>query len=236
MLNIFNNKIKIKFISKKTVIYTVIIISFIVLFIYLNKNKNIKSNFDDNPVNNPTTTSFNIEYETNKSVYGEGNSSPTMGNSKGCPAITNVVEFCINYDDCCNNKSEYNACFCKNPIVKTCKDKYDLCMKDSKSSEKCNLDNINCCKEYNNIKINSDIFEKPIKNNQKDNLLCSIISIKNIRQKCLELCQTTPECKAYSTTNLNCNLFNNVSSINRTYDPSTGKEIINPNVDFFIKK
>jgi len=238
MLNLFNNKIKTNFISKKTLIYTIIIILlilFVVLFIYLNLNlnKNIKSNFTDNT---PTTTAINVSLETNNSMYGEGKSAPVMGDAKGCKATSDVVEFCLDYDNCCKNETSNNKCFCNNPVVKTCKENYDLCMKDPNLADKCKTDNTQCCKEYNNIQINSDVFNEPIKNIQKDNILCSIAFIKNVKQKCLELCQTTPECKAYSTTNLSCNLFSNVSSINKTYDPSTGKEIVNPSVDFFVKK
>jgi len=247
MLNLFNNKIKIKFISKKTIIYTVIIILlvlFLVLCIYLNnKKKNIKSNFDSlsdiiqqNELPPPTTTQFDVVGETNKSIYGEGNSAPTMSKSKGCSTTSDVVEFCIDYDNCCKTETDFNKCFCNIPVVKTCKANYDLCMQDPLLADKCKTDNIKCCREYNNIQINSDAFNEPIKNIQKDNLLCNVSAIKNVKQKCLELCQTTPECKAYSTTNLNCNLYSDISTINKKYDPETGKEIINPSVDFFIKK
>jgi len=184
-----------------------------------------------------------VAVRTNDNIYGEGNSPPEMGYAEGCSATTSVVDFCKDYDNCCVASNLNSKCFCNVPIVKSCNTKHQKCITDASNKsnnssliEKCNTDRSTCCDKYSETIINSSSFEDSVKNDQKDNILCSLFSIRDITQKCLELCQVTPECKAYSASNLTCNLFNDISPPNVKIDPSTGKPIINNTVDFYKKK
>ena len=228
--------------TKKLVIVIVVVVVIIVVIILLYviskyyKERN-KSNFDDAV---PSTTYADAVSET----YGK-DGPPVMVKPQGCSATSDVVDFCKNYDNCCSSTNSNSKCFCEHPITKSCKVKFDSCMNDPTNissntkqqlTDKCTLDKSGCCKEYNNVSISSDNFNSPLLQNQTDNILCSLSSIKNMEQICMELCQTTPNCAAYSTTKLNCNLYNNISEYIPKTDPSTGKEIINTTVEFYVKK
>ena len=66
---------------------------------------------------------------------------------------------------------------------------------------------------------------------------------RNIDQKCLELCQTTPDCKSYSV-NVGkifqsygvCKLYDTVEISNPKIDPLSGKPANNISTDYYIKK
>jgi len=238
---------------KTTIIFLVVIVIIILLYIiykywlkqywlkqYINKNK---SNFvNATPV---TTEPDEISSdEISKGAFGK-DGPPVMGEAKGCSAVSDVVDFCKDYDICCANYNSNNKCFCEHPITKSCKSIYDTCMNDptniklfntSQLTDKCKSMNNECCKSYNKIAISSNNFNSPIKRNQTDNVLCNVSSIKNIEQKCMELCNTTPECAAYSTTKLTCNLYKSVSDFIPSTDAMTGNTISSSNVDFFTKK
>ena len=232
-----NNKIKIKNFCNILITISLFIIILFIIYNYSKPNYSklqIIQNFQDAMPSNVNP----------KDLYGD-KPQPVMENPKGCPAVSDVVEFCIDYDACCANNSGFNKCFCDHPSVKSCKNQYDACMQDpiaiklyntEQLKNKCKAQNTECCKAYNNITFSSSNFNEPIKNEQKDNLLCAIPPIKNITQKCLELCQTNPECAAYSTTSLSCNLYNQISPVIPKTDPFTGKPIVNTNIDFFSKK
>ena len=166
---------------------------------------------------------------------------------KQCKETSDIIGFCKNSDICCGSESETTKCFCDHPLTKSCKTKYDTCMKDpsniknykkDKLTEKCNLEKSGCCEAHNKIEINSNNFNKKEHHNQSSNLICSTPPINNIEQKCLELCQSRPDCKAYVTSQLSCDLFSEISPYSPPLDPKTGKPLtnVNLNINFFSKK
>ena len=101
-----------------------------------------------------------------------------------------------------------------------------------------------CCVPYNSKSISNDKFNKPIKNDpiKSPNKICSLSS-SNAEQKCLELCQTNPNCKAYSTNigiivqaSGTCNLYNNINIDPIDIDPQTGKPKNEVLTNYYIKK
>ena len=101
-------------------------------------------------------------------------------------------------------------------------------------TNKCKSDNAECCKKYNKISINSNNFGEKQNITQQDNLICNLSSIKNVEQKCMELCQTNKNCAAYSTSNFGCNLFSNVTAKVIAKNPDN-QDLPSNNSNFYIK-
>jgi len=180
----------------------------------------------DNVVNRfsdiPNTTSFLNALSTTP-VAPNLSSMPTTTIPQ-CNGGTNLLTYCMNYNGCCSqNNIGNNSCFCNHPFVMNCKNEYDKC-----TSNNCKAELKKCCMNYNNIDININNFEKPIKQEQQSKIICSINSI-NMDQKCMELCQTNTNCKAYSTDNINCMLFSDINPLQNNSNYKT-------NTDYFIKK
>jgi len=149
-----------------------------------------------------------------------------------CTADNNVIGYCLNYNGCCTQNTLLNSgCFCNHPLVQKCKDAYDKCISSQNKDSINNCKDIlkSCCLDYNKINIDIANFNKPIKQEQQSKMICSVSSTKNIDQKCMELCQTTPECKSYSVDTINCMLFSDI-------DPIQQKQGITPITDYYIKK
>jgi len=149
-----------------------------------------------------------------------------------CTADNNVIGYCLNYNGCCTQNTLLNSsCFCNHPLVQKCKDSYDKCISSQNKDSINNCKDIlkSCCLDYNKINIDIANFNKPIKQEQQSKMICSVSSTKNIDQKCMELCQTTPECKSYSVDTINCMLFSDI-------DPIQQKQGITPITDYYIKK
>ena len=217
-----------------------------------NSNSNLNSKpkhkllFEDTP-QSPTTTSMADSVsatDVNNGLYGKGNTPPETNMPKDCSGNNDVVGFCMDYANCCNNGAINNDCFCKHPLVASCKTQYDACMEDPKSKliftsqqlmDKCKAQNKECCTAYNNISISSSKFNAPEKRDQKDNILCDLASVKNIEAKCMELCQTNPDCLGYSTNSLVCKLFNKIGASQAKIDPLSGRSVSNSINDFYIK-
>ena len=124
-----------------------------------------------------------------------------------CNARNDIVDFCINYNKCCSDKSTTKACFCEHPFIKKCRSEFESCLDNPEHiklygkkivMEKCLEKNEKCCIPYNSLSISNTNFKSPIKNNPEHNIICSLIGTPNAEEKCLELCNTNPECKAYS--------------------------------------
>lgn len=234
--------------NKKKLCITILIISVIILclFCYL---INTNENYEDN------LTMKDIE----NSVQEEINSSPQKTTEEiieepqeKCKTEGDLVNFCINYKSCCGSGSTTKECICSHPIVKNCRQQFENCINDEEQIKiygkkalmnKCMDENKACCIPYNSISINSDNFKTPIKNNPTIHKMCSISSIPNIEEKCMELCSTNPECKAFSLdkgqlvqTYGTCNLYNAVKINQTKIDPLTGKEKETTNADYYIKK
>ena len=213
----------------------------IIFLFYLLINNNNHSNFDDiiedaPPPEPPTTT---LEPTTTMPLYMRAygpSGIPSVEKSKSCATNDSVLGFCMDYSNCCSGSSSTN-CICKNPIVSSCKKSYDECMSDTNTpTEKlrtmCGDKNKECCSNY---KYNSDpsLFNASIIGQQRDNILCDINGVKNIDQKCQELCQTNPECVAYSLNEMSCSLHTKA-----TFQPSekSKNELTNYKVHFITKK
>lgn len=146
-------------------------------------------------------------------------STPSPTNKTECNTNNmNIIDTCMNYDTCCpkNNIFEGNTCYCNHPYIQQCRNTF---------TDKDQLKE--CCKKYNTININPDAFHKSIKQDQQSNIICSISSTKNLDSKCMELCQTNPQCKAYSADLFNCILFDNINPITNNKNSTT---------NYYIKK
>ena len=261
------NKVKLKLINLIYLFFIILIIYLVYILIISLYDKN-NEKFIDTPISTSIPTSklsqipTNIEKTTKTSKEtSKETSTPINTNTEtststkkeSCKAVDNVVDFCINYDSCCAGGSyATKACFCNHPITLQCKAEYDTCMSDTSLSklytteqlkQKCASQQKNCCIPYNSISLSSDKFDTPIKNEPSIKELCSVSSIPNIEQKCLELCQTTPDCKAYSV-NVGkivqsygvCKLYDTVSILTQKIDPISGKPADNIDTDYYIKK
>jgi len=245
------NKVKLNLINLIYLFFIILIIYLTYILIISLYNKSLyknNDNFVDTPKTTPSTlllTSLNTNTETSPPIS-------IIDKQESCKAVDNVVDFCINYDSCCSNSNMTKACFCNHPITLQCKTEYDTCMNDKSLTklyteeqikQKCASQQKNCCIPYNSISLSSDKFDAPIKNEPSIKAMCSLSSIPNIDQKCLELCQTNPECKAYSV-NVGkivqsygeCKLYDNVSKLDPQIDPLSGKPKNNIATDYYIKK
>ena len=173
---------------------------------------------------------------------------PKPASCSGTPG--DISGFCADYTNCCTSQSGTNSCLCNHPIVQKCKTEYDACMNDSdilnvysvaQRTAKCKAQVKDCCIPYNEIAIDSTKFNNPIKQDQSQDLICSLSATNNmnITQKCMELCQTYPNCVAINVIKTNiaataCNLFSSVSE--PQLDPLTGKASINTQNDYYVKK
>lgn len=242
------NKIKLKLINLIYLLFIIFIIYLVYILIISLYDKN-NEKFIDTPTSKSPPTSNPTTINTSAELSATSN----LNKQESCKAVDNVVDFCINYDSCCSGGSyATKACFCNHPITLQCKAEYDTCMSDTSLSklytgeqmkQKCASQQKNCCIPYNSIALSSDKFDSPIKNEPSIKELCSVSSIPNLDQKCLELCQTTPDCKAYSVnvgkivqTYGVCKLYDTVSILDPKIDPISGKPKNNVATDYYVKK
>ena len=217
-------------------IIILIIVCFLINYLYELYNK--KSNFADltntSQINTIIPESTPIPSENKIDDKKDFVEKPIIE----CNAGNDVYGYCLNYDGCCGGTMK-TGCFCKNPLVLSCKKKYEECMSDpnipkSQQIEICGDKNKTCCSEYKNNIIDTNNFNKSVNGEQKDNIICSITNNNNMDTKCLELCQTDPNCVAYTLSDLSCTLHNKI-----TYEPSQNKvpnKIVNNKFKFFTKK
>jgi hypothetical protein len=169
-----------------------------------------------------------------------------LTNINACNTPSELVSLCMNYEGCCKTYGTNNKCFCDHPAVQQCYTKYSECINDptnksmygDKLSSVCKTQNNECCKMYNSIQINSNNFKDPIYKQQLNNVICSFSSVPNISQKCMEICQTNPKCKAYLLNeSISCTLFDNVNEDTLKIDPISGKASTeNKSYKFYVKK
>ena len=239
MISNMKSNMKFNSINLIYLIYLFLIIYMIYILIISLNNKTLKSLNSLNSFNSLNTKNNDTFEDTTKNMT-----------NKVCTAQDNLVDFCANYNSCCSSTN--TNCFCTHPITLYCKNEYKTCMNDAylknlytsdQIKNKCSSQQKNCCTPYNSISISSDKFKTPIKNDSKAKEICTINSISNIEQKCLELCQTNPNCKSYSV-NLGkivqsyglCKLYNNVSINPNSINPFTGKPKSDVTSDYYIKK
>jgi hypothetical protein len=142
----------------------------------------------------------------------------------GCSNGTDIPSVCMNFNSCCSSSySNVNGqCFCNHPFVKDCNDKYKTCISNNTNTNTSNCSDIlqNCCKQYSRSDILASNFQNPINATQNSNKLCSINGIVNLEQRCMEICQTNPNCRAYSTAIGNCTLYDKTNYI-QSSDPNS---------------
>lgn len=205
------------------------------------------SSINTNPNTTFPSSIVNIDQQNSvlQNMYPPGSQPPVS--VKACTADSDIVKVCLNYNDCCSNMTPNNQCFCNHPVVQQCKSDYDSCISaNPQDTSKCATQTKSCCTAYNSVSINYNNFNKPINYEQTNNKLCSVQLIKNLPQKCLELCQTTPNCAAFSTNgDLYCNLYtavdqdaNEVSQndIQEAAKSNVIKPLFNTKSKYYIKK
>lgn len=233
-----NKKYKLKDSIACNILFILFLLTIILLYILFNKKFtkfNTKNKFEDTP----TTTKMDLTISRSHTIpFVERATLP------GCNAKSDVVDFCSNYESCCSGDIANVKCFCENPTVKLCKSQYDTCMSDTTSNgvftpaqiaDKCSAQNKTCCQTYKTV-LDNNKFQSPIKRSQNDNIICQISALPNNEQKCLELCQNHPDCASYAVSQANCKLFYKVTDYAPPIDPLTAKPILDPNIDYYIKK
>ena len=190
-----------------------IVIIFIIIYIY--KFTRIEQ------FNNIPTTTFNIS------------NAPTAANKNTtCSNSTDMISVCMNYDNCCSSSgvNPNSKCFCTHPFVSDCNNAYKTCLAGIASggdTTKCNSALKNCCSKYSKTDILNSNFQKPINAVQSSNQICTLNGLPNFEQRCMELCQTNPACKAYSQNVGGCTLYDSVNN-------NAGKNI--DNYIYVVKK
>ena len=236
-----------KFNKKNEIIIILIIIIIIIYLIYylLNYYKNYKESVNTKKNNN--------ENKINSSEELINNEEEIVKEPSGkCNTANDIVDFCINYNKCCSENSTTKACLCEHPFIQKCRSKFEKCLDNPEElklyggqflMDKCLEKNKKCCIPYNSLSISTNNFKSPIKNNPENNKICSLVNTPNAEEKCLELCNTRPDCKAYSLdkgalvqTYTTCNLYNDISIDKINSNAYSGKPIKKTNADYYIKK
>ena len=209
----------IRIMNKSTMRLCILLICILLIcIIYLFYKIYIKSQYID---------SFEADPESTPSATPEITALSVPTRAAQCTSNDNITEFCMNYDGCCDkNVSVGKGCFCNHRYVLNCKSEYDNCTgADCKDKLK------QCCTDYNKIDIDDNNFKQPIMQTQTSNQICSLNMINNIEQKCMELCQTNTDCKAYNVDNLHCTLFNEINPL-----PVNPKKPNSSSAKYIIKK
>lgn len=186
-----------------TIVRILILISVLILSICIV----IRIQFD-----NQTRMPLNIErFIDTPSAPIPANKDTTCSNS------TDMISVCMNYDNCCTGSgtNQNSNCFCSHPFVSDCNSAYKTCLADIASggdTTKCDSALKGCCSKYSKIDILSTNFQKPINAVQTSNQICTLNGLADFEQRCMEICQTNPACKAYSLTIGGCTLYDNVNN------------------------
>jgi len=187
-------------------IFAVCIFVYVVIYIQTRTDK-----FDDTP-----TTTFDIS------------TAPTPVNKNTtCSNSTDMISVCMNYDNCCTGSGANmnSKCFCSHPFVGGCNDAYKACIANIGTGgdiSSCNSTLKGCCSKYSSIDISNSNFQKPINAIQSSNIMCTLNGLPDLKQRCMELCQTNPACKAYSLAIGGCTLYD---AVNNNPGKSTDKYI-----------
>ena len=134
-----------------------------------------------------------------------------------CSNSTDMVNVCMNYENCCSSAgtNTNSKCFCSHPFVGECNDSYKSCLASVETggdTSKCDSILKGCCSKYSNIDILNSNFQKPINAYQSSNQICSLNGLDDLEQRCMELCQTNSNCKAYSLVLGGCTLYDSVTN------------------------
>ena len=157
--------------------------------------------FEDTP-----TTTFDIS------------TAPTPDNKNTtCSNSTDMISVCMNYNNCCTSSgaNQNSKCFCSHPFAGGCNDTYKACIANvgtGGDTSSCDTTLKGCCSKYSSIDISSSNFQKPINAMQSSNKICTLNGLPDLDQRCMELCQTNPACKAYSLAIGGCTLYDGVNN------------------------
>ena len=144
-------------------------------------------------------------------------SAPTPANKNTtCSNSTDMISVCMNYESCCTGTgaNPNSKCFCSHPFVSTCNDAYKSCLAGGGDASGCNEKLKGCCSKYSGIDILSTNFKKPINASQSSNAICTLNGLSDLEQRCMEVCQTNPACKAYGMTLGGCTLYDGINYVN----------------------
>lgn len=186
----------------------------------------------------PQTTS--IQEGVNTRLYPDGN-VPDMDKpnitAAACSRNDNIVDVCMNHSGCCKNNPT-GKCYCDHPFVKSCQDDYKTCINTGTSADQCQSKLQNCCGEYKNKPISQDNFKLIGKNSPSNEQICSLIGANDMKNKCLELCETNPQCMAYSVDAMMCNLYNKIDRdfIDSQNNGGYSRGGNNTNADYYVRK
>jgi len=235
-----------------SIIIIISLISLFILYCLLSYNEYYKVCGSEEPVVEPSG-----ECETKSDIvnFCINYKSCCGSNPESLKCICNhpVVKKCRKrFESCITDPVQINKLGKKIVRTKCFSGEKELCNNDPTKiqyygkkavMEKCINQNKSCCVPYNSISISSDKFESPINNNPNINKICSIQSIPNLDEKCMELCQTTPECKAFSVDKGQvvqsvgkCTLYNDINISELKTDPNTGKKKQSTTAKYYIKK
>jgi hypothetical protein len=204
----------------------------------------------------PPTTTYNIKKGEDTKLQQQKDAENAMDSASDIPEDSgkcgynvDVIDYCINYKSCCSKMSDSSKCLCDLPFIKNCRDSFNACLNNNPSElkknelmAKCVAKNKSCCQGYANVSVDSSNFNKPIKNAPVITPICNLTDIKNLPQKCMELCQNHPNCQAYSITVGKiaqdigtCNIYDKVNIVAPDIDPGTGKAKQNVSTDYYTK-
>jgi len=216
-----------KIITKNKYILVSILLGGILLVILLLFNRPLSSRSKNEPFDNNTTP---ISTTTRAFII------PTINQTvqSACDNPTSIPAVCMNYDSCCGNNSigTNSGCFCNHPFVKTCYEEFKKCQSTTTDetgtntrTNKCQDILTSCCNKYADNDILSSNFNSPIISNQNSDKLCSLTGVANIEQRCMELCQTNPNCKSYSLITGGCTLYSSINNLSSEYNQSNNNSI-----------
>ena len=205
--------------------------------------KDANKQSDETKMPDPTGTQP-VQYDS------KGEKVEMSGELKGCNAQSgDLVGYCMDAVNCCGGTAGSTAkCLCSHPLVSKCKSEYDACMNDQdilkfytteQRLKKCTEQVKGCCSPYGSVKGDASKFEPPIKANQKNDLLCALPAVKGLLSKCMELCQTNPDCKAFNTDDdIICNMFSAVNIDKPMVSALTGKvdAASQSKMNYYVKK
>lgn len=195
ILTKYTSNINIKLIY---IILGIIVLVIICIIVYIYKNTQVDGFNDITKIN-----TFNMS------------SAPTPVNKNTtCSNSTDIISVCMNYDNCClgSGTNQNSKCFCTHPFVSECNSTYKNCLVNNNDTTKCDSSLKGCCIKYSGIDILSSNFQKPINAAQSSNQICTLTGLPNLEQRCMELCQTNSDCKAYSLNLGGCTLYNSVNN------------------------
>ena len=196
--------IKLKFIW--LILPTAIVICCLALYF----TRTITAGFEDTSSTTPTHTPT-----PNPTPAFDISKAPTAANkTTTCSNSNDMISVCMAFDNCCAGTSTNanSKCFCSHPFVSGCNDAYKACLAGGGAASECEDKLKACCKSYSSIDIMSSNFQKPINAAQSSNQLCTMNGLPNMEQRCMEVCQTNPACKAYSLTIGGCTLYDAVNN------------------------